>query len=176
MCQNALKCTSQIQADLPTPRPHKHSTRQLQIGWPSGQAAAHDRTLNTCSESSCCACLKGGCSCSLPAVLAPLPQLMLAPRQPYTCTFMVASTQAQCHKLALCPCMLGLGPCGCRAALQTNSCCTMPVPAHQAGAGPSAAGVSNALARLPFLVGAALSAQGSSLDKWRACPRLPPQI
>ena len=62
-------------------------------------------------------------------MLAPLPQLMLAPRQPYTCTFMVASTQAQCHKLALCPCMLGLGPCGCRVALQTNSCCTMPVSA-----------------------------------------------
>ena len=95
-------------------------------------------------------------------MLAPLPQLMLAPRQPYTCTFMVASTQAQCHKLALCPCMLGLGPCGCRAALQTNSCCTIPVPAYQAGAGPPAAGVrvSSALARLPFFGGGGTQCKG----------------
>ena len=145
---------------MPTPRPHKHSTRQLQIGWPSGQAAAHDCTLNRCSEFSCCVCLKGRCSCSLHAMLAPLPQLMLAPRQPYTCTFMVASTQAQCHKLALCPCMLGLGPCDCRAALQTNSCCTIPVPAYQAGAGPPAAGVSNVLARLPFFGGGSTQCKG----------------
>ena len=36
----------------------------------------------------------------------------------------------------------------------------MPVPAHQAGAGPPAAGVSNVLARLPFFGGGGTQCKG----------------